>query len=145
MASSQEVNLRGGDTDLQTEGTEGTEYHAVYPPVVESVEDMGYVRDINKRGFWRDIGRSAIIGGRYYYIYGDTYCKDANGEHCGAQSSSYAITSKDKPLKNDYLGFHPDGKVEPLIPLDREEVDIQATKLPLGEIFRVKLWYVLLA
>ncbi|KAL8826685.1 MAG: hypothetical protein Q9191_003648 [Dirinaria sp. TL-2023a] len=137
MASSQDINIRGGDTDVQTEGTE---YRAVYPPELESVDDLGYVSDTNKRGYSRDIGRSVIIGGRYYYIYGDTFCKDENGVFRGIQSTSYAITSKDEPLKSHYLKIDPDGMVEPLIPLDREEQDIQATKLPRREIFRVKLW-----
>lgn len=139
MASSQEVNLRGGDANPQTEGTQ---YHAVYPPQLLSVIDLGYLRDINMRGYSRDIGRSTTIGGRFYYIFGDTFCKDAFGNYCGTRSNSYAITSKEEPLSNHYLGIHPDGMVEPLIPLDDEEIEIQKTVLPLGEIFRVKLWYV---
>ena len=120
--------------------TEGIEHYAVYPPVVESVEKLGYVMDSNKRAYSRDIGRSAVIGGRCYYIFGDTFCKNEQGLFCGLQSNSVAKAAKGAPLINHYLGIKPEGLVDPLIPLDDEEKQLQNTVLPLQEKYRVCLW-----
>jgi hypothetical protein len=121
--------------------TEGVEHHAVYPPKVESVQILGYVKGADDRVKSRDIGRSIVIGGRCYYIFGDTFCAKAyENEYTGIQCNSVSKVSKVEPLVTHYLGAKPDAWVDWFIPLNREERDIEATVLPLRERFRVCLW-----
>ena len=120
---------------------EGVEHHAVYPPVVQSVQKLGYLKDGDDRARSRDIGRSFIIGGRCYYIFGDTFCKNEEGYYIDLQTNSVAKPSHEDSLVTHCLGIKPDdGMVDYLVPRDDEEKGIERNKLPLGEMFRVKLW-----
>lgn len=134
--------LHGNDQlDGSSMQAEGIKHHALYPPVIEAVEKLGYVKDGDNRVKSRDIGRSFVIGGRYYYIFGDTFCKNEQGLFIDLQTNSVAKPSKGNPLLTRGLGIKPDdGMVDYLIPRDDEEKGIEKNKLPLGEMFRIKLW-----
>ncbi|KAA6416020.1 MAG: hypothetical protein FRX48_00739 [Lasallia pustulata] len=107
-------------TNYPTEGV--IKAPATYPPVLESVEILGYVTDRNGIGYSRDIGRSSTFAGRCYYVFGDTFCKDKDGDFVGLQSNTAAIVkSPAEPLNSEYLSIQKDGLVDALIPLIGEE------------------------
>lgn len=49
---------------------------------------LGEVKDISGREYPRDLGRSVELGGQVYYIFGDTFCFDNNGEFVGVTNNS---------------------------------------------------------
>lgn len=99
-----------------------SEARATYPPIVESVKILGYIKDVNDIGYSRDIGRSSILGGHTYYIFGDTFCKDEKDEFVGLTSNTVAIVpDKHTPLASAYLDFQENGLVNALLPLDESE------------------------
>ena len=144
MASSSVDASNDEGTPIQVEGVE---HQAVYPPIVQSVEKLGYVKDAEKRVGSRDIGRSIVIGGRCYYIFGDTFCVNELGQQCGVQSNSVARISEGDPLVTYLLSPKPklaDSQtdkelVDWFVPLDDEEKGIQSARLPNKERFRVCL------
>jgi len=100
---------------------------AKYPPTNVQAEILGYVKDINDIGYSRDIGRSFIIGGRTYFLFGDTFCKNAAGEFVGCQNNTAALVlNKSEPLKTSYLSIEEDGMVTPLFPFTDEEKEFHA-------------------
>ena len=109
---------------------------AVYPPVVESTEILGYIKDTNGISYSRDIGRSSHIGGRVYYTFGDTFCKDKSGKFVGLQNNTAAIVvDRTKPLESTYLSIQEDGTVDALVPLTEAEILLTHNKDK-----RVTLW-----
>lgn len=89
--------------------TQGVDtYSCLYPPIAE-VEVLGYVRDRNGIGYSRDIGRSSIFGGRCYYVFGDTFCKNERGEFVGISSNTVALMpDRTSPLETEYLDIQDD-------------------------------------
>ncbi|KAL9127533.1 MAG: hypothetical protein Q9217_003601 [Psora testacea] len=95
-------------------------------PTVAEPEIMGYLTDINQIGYSRDIGRSFRLGGSVYFIFGDTFCKNSAGEFVGLVSNTVSMVMDEiKPLESSYLCIKEDGMVEPLIPLNEEEIKLQ--------------------
>lgn len=109
---------------------------ASYPPTAERHPvPIGYVQDHNRVGYSRDIGRSSLFAGYWYYVFGDTFCKNRQGDFVGMTSNTVAIIPNTaEPLETQYLDIKPDGIVQPLIPLNEAE-----TLLELGGV-RVVLW-----
>lgn len=107
---------------------------ASYPPMVETHPvPFGYVQDRNRIGYSRDIGRSSMFAGHYYYLFGDTFCKDRNGYFVGLTSNTVAIMpDKTYPLETQYLSIKPDGIVEPLLKLTDDEKALQNGDLRIG-------------
>lgn len=117
---------------------------ATYPPVLESVEILGYVTDRNGIGYSRDIGRSSSFAGRCYYVFGDTFCKDKDGEFVGLQSNTAAmVKSPAEPLMSEYLSIQEDGMVDALIRGNGDEhrvgqdKEVRVTLWPFGGIVEV--------
>jgi hypothetical protein len=95
---------------------------ACYPPRLENIEILGYVDDASNIGYSRDIGRSAILKGRVYYMFGDTFCKNKKGEFIGVQSTTSALVpDKSQPLSSTYLTWQEDGLVDNFVPLTEAE------------------------
>ena len=108
---------------------------ACYPPRVESVEILGYIKDVNEIGYSRDIGRSSTLGGHCYYVFGDTFNKNDRGEFVGITSNTVAIIpDKANPLRTAYMEIQEDGMVNALIPLNESERRLAMQKV------RVILW-----
>ena len=126
--------MKPSTTSYPTEGV--IKAPAVYPPVIESVKVLGYVMDRNGIGYSRDIGRSFTFGGRCYYIFGDTFCKNQHGDFVGVQSNTAALVeSPAEPLNSAYLSIQEDGMVDALIPLTGDELCLGKR-----EEVRVTLW-----
>ncbi len=114
---------------------------AQYPPIVDKWEVLGYVDDATNIGYSRDIGRSSIFKGRVYYLFGDTFCNNKDGEFIGIQSSTSAVVlDKSKPLKSTYLACQEDGLVDQLVPLTEAEHRLEKTVWKDNTHPRVTLW-----
>ncbi|KAI9821126.1 MAG: hypothetical protein M1827_003860 [Pycnora praestabilis] len=102
-----------------------TRSYVKYPPQVVHSETLGYVFDNNKRGYSRDIGRSSRLGGRIYFSFGDTFCKDSAGQFVGIanQTIALAINAARNPTETEYQRIEEDGMVVPLVPFTEEEVE----------------------
>ena len=114
---------------------------ALYPPVVDKIEVLGYVNDTSNIAYSRDIGRSFILNGRVYYMFGDTFCKTKKGVFVGIQSTTSSIVcDESKPTESTYLTKQEDGLVDPLVPLT--EAEHRKEKIPWkdGTRPRVTLW-----
>lgn len=108
---------------------------ACYPPVVVNLENLGYLTDVNQNRYSRDIGRSSVLAGRCYYVFGDTFSFD-NGRFVGSQSNTAAIMrDRAHPVATEYLEFEPNGNAEALLQLNNQE------KLEMQEINkRIAFW-----
>ncbi|KAI9784213.1 MAG: hypothetical protein M1816_001035 [Peltula sp. TS41687] len=112
--------------------------YAAYPPKVTEMTVLGYVLDVNNRGYSRDVGRSSILGDRVFYQFGDTFCKDQNGDFCGIVCHTCAIVpSVSNPTRCEYLNIATDGKVACFVPYTTDEKGFEANTENHG---RVTLW-----
>ena len=108
---------------------------ACYPPIVESAEILGYIKDVNDIGYSRDIGRSSKLGRHRYYIFGDTFNRNSRGEFVGITSNTVAIVrDKADPLTTEYMDIQENGVVNALVPLNDSESRLAEQKV------RVILW-----
>lgn len=108
---------------------------ARYPPVVEMIKTLGYIRDRNGIGYSRDIGRSSCFAGRLYYFFGDTFCKNAEGLFVGVSDNTVAlIPDPGYPLQTEYLSIQEDGLVKTLLRLTDHERSLKEAGM------RVVLW-----
>ena len=97
-------------------------FPATYPPKVTDVSVLDYVRETNDIGYSRDIGRPVQFGDNNYILFGDTFCKNKDGEFVGiVDNTATMIKDKESPLESTYPSIRPDGKVEPLIHWNEEE------------------------
>ena len=105
---------------------------AAYPPKVENVEILGYVEEESGIFHSRDIGRSFELAGKIYLVFGDTFCKNSDGESSGLASNTIAVVEDtDQPLTSKYIEVDENGFIKPFIPLLEIEKQIAA---------RVVLW-----
>ncbi|CAI6332269.1 unnamed protein product [Periconia digitata] len=89
----------------------------VCPPKV-----LGEVIDTSGRRYPRDIGRSVQLGGRMYYMFGDTFCFDDHDEFRGVTNNSIAlIPSLETPTKSRYIRH--EAKVPEFVPFSNNELD----------------------
>ena len=96
---------------------------ALYPPILENMEILGYIKDKNGISYPRTIGRSTCIHNEVYYIFGDTVCKDASGNYVGTTSNTIAyVDDRGKCLDSEYREILDNGKVKAFIPLDEQEI-----------------------
>ena len=102
---------------------------AAWPPALTGEpEILGYLTDVNKIGYSRDVGRSFTLGGNVYYMFGDTFCKNKSGKFVGLIDNTVSkVVDESKPLESSYLDIREDGIVEPLLQLNDEEKELQKT------------------
>ena len=99
---------------------------ASYPPKVVHSQVLGNVLDEVKPHDSRDIGRSTHLSGYLYYFFGDTFCKNADGEFVGVSGNNFAlICNTEKPLESTYLSVAKSGMVEELVKLSNAEKEEQ--------------------
>lgn len=149
-----EANIPTDETDMGP---------AIYPPILEECKILGYVTDKNGIRYSRDIGRSMVIhfdqdngtqSVEPYYLFGDTFCKNAQGDYVGIQDQTAAyVGNKAKFLESEYREIEPDGMVKQLVPLNEEEKRLleenpgtRITKWPFGGYAEVgssvgAIWY----
>ena len=111
---------------------------AIYPPILESMEVLGYIKDKNGIHYSRDIGRSNIIHGEVYFIFGDTYCKNAAGESVGITSNTIAcVEDRAKCLESEYMEISDKGKVKAFVPFDEDELRFEEDNESARFVFRM--------
>ena len=111
---------------------------AIYPPTLEKMEVLGYIKDKNGISYPRTIGRSTCIHDEIYYIFGDTVCKDASGTYVGTISNTIAyVEDRGKCLDSQYREILDDGKVKALIPLDEQEIRFEKEHPGARIVFRM--------
>ena len=91
---------------------EGSRFDAAtWPPAVIGVKNLGYVNSASEPFYSRDIGRSFMLDGRIYYMFGDTFCNDA-----GISDNTYQVVPNiERPTEAFYLTSSANGHVAPLI------------------------------
>ena len=113
------VAVKNEADDSDTESEVGP---AIYPPVLENVEILGYIKDKNGIDYSRDIGRSTSIHDEVYFIFGDTFCKDSAGKSVGITSNTIAyVEDRANCLESEYREVFDDGMVKAFVPLNEEE------------------------
>lgn len=113
---------------METQASTSTRphHHAIYPPAVTKLEVVDYVNDANGLDYSRDIGRSFMLNGRNFYIFGDTFCKNTAGDFVGVVNNTAALLPRDDRFCDSrYLEFNDDDTVKALVPLTTEEMLLQ--------------------
>ena len=111
---------------------------ALYPPILENMEILGYIKDKNSISYPRTIGRSICIHHEVYYIFGDTVCKDESGNYLGTTSNTVAyVEDRGKCLDSEYREILDNGKVKALVPLDEQEILFEAEHEGARIVFRM--------
>lgn len=111
---------------------------AIYPPILEDLEILGYIKDKNGIGYPRDIGRSAIIHDEVFFIFGDTFCNNAAGEFVGITSNTIAyVEDRAKPLESQYGEIFSDGMVKAFVPISTKERESEWKRTGSRTIFRM--------
>ncbi|PVI05192.1 hypothetical protein DM02DRAFT_610790 [Periconia macrospinosa] len=91
------------------------------PKLIRSPHVLGEVTDLSGRQYPQDIGRSVQLGGRTYYMFGDTFCFDDAGEFRGVTNNSVAVIPDVKnPTKSKYIRC--EAKVKEFVPFSDEEL-----------------------
>lgn len=120
---------------MDTTSVNFSKARACYPPSVESVEILGYVKDFNNIGYSRDIGRSSILGGYPYFVFGDTFNKNNKDQFVGLSTNTAAfVPDRGDPLRTEYMDIQENGKVNEFIPLNESERGLTEKNV------RVMLW-----
>lgn len=111
---------------------------AIYPPVLDDVEILGYIKDKNGIGYSRDIGRSATIHDEVFFIFGDTFCKDFAGEFVGITSNTIAyVEDRANLLESQYREISGNGKVKAFVPLNEKEARFEEEHKGARILFRM--------
>lgn len=102
------------DTDIPTS-------RLVWPPkLIESPYVLGEITEVSGRKYPRDFGRSIQLGGRTYYMFGDTFCFDDAGEFVGVTNNSISLVPDVlNPTKSQFQTPH--AKVPEFVPFTDDE------------------------
>ena len=111
---------------------------AIYPPVLEKMEVLGYIKDKNGIRYSRDIGRSALIHHEVYFIFGDTFVEDSAGNSVGITSNTVAyVEDRAKLLESEYREILNDGKVKAFVPMNEKEIRFEEQNKKARIVFRM--------
>ncbi|KAL9075500.1 MAG: hypothetical protein Q9161_001572 [Pseudevernia consocians] len=126
------------ETEADEPGHEADIGPAIYPPVLENMEILGYIKDKNGIGYSRDIGRSSSIHDEVFFIFGDTFCKDSAGEFVGTTSNTIAyVEDRAKLLESEYVEISDKGQVKAFVPLNEKEVRFEEENEGARIVFRI--------
>ena len=127
-----------GETAVESLDHEAGIGPAIYPPVLEKMEVLGYIKDKNGIRYSRDIGRSALIHHEVYFIFGDTFFEDSAGNSVGITSNTVAyVEDRANLLESEYREILNDGKVKAFIPLNEKEVRFEEQNKKARILFRM--------
>ena len=139
-----EAQNEGGGPRLAVEtgaielGDEADIGPAIFPPVLENMEVLGYIKDKNGICYPRDIGRSASFHDEVYFIFGDTVCKDAAGNSVGITSNTIAyVDDRANFLESEYVEISENGMVKAFVPLDEAETLLEKEDPDARVVFRM--------
>lgn len=111
---------------------------ALYPPVLENVQVLDYIKDKNGIDYARDIGRSTTIHDEVYFIFGETLCKDAAGKVVGTTSNTVAyVEDRANFLQSEYAEIYENGMVKAFVPLDEQETRFEKDNPNARIVFRM--------
>lgn len=83
---------------------------ARFPPVINSIEFIGEVREDDWSRYPRNIGCSSILGGIPLFLFGDTFQEQPNSQYLGVASSTASLGSFSNPLYTRYPSCAPGNK-----------------------------------
>lgn len=139
-----DTHIEAGEPSLAPEtGTDNPDHEAdigpaIYPPVLEGMEVLGYIKDKNGIGYARDIGRSASIHDEVYFIFGDTFGKNSAGESLGTTSNTIAyVEDRANLLESEYREISSNGKVKAFVPLNDTEIRFEEENRDARVVFRM--------
>lgn len=89
-----------------------TRPHAKYPPIITSMETLGTIEDCSGRSYSRDGGRSSMLGGHAYYLFGRTSWQLPNGNPVNRNNTAAIVMNPARPLISAYLSLRRDGTVK---------------------------------
>ena len=99
---------------------------ASWPPVLTcEPEILGYLKDTNGIQKSRDQGRSFSLGGKKYYLFGDTFCSDNAGKPTCVSNTFALVGDQSRPLESTYLRIDGNGVMEPFLKLTDTELQYQ--------------------
>lgn len=126
------------ETEADTQNDETDIGPAIYPPVLEEMDVLGYITDRNGIGYSRDIGRSALLHGAVFFIFGDTFSKDSSGTSADITSNTIAyVEDRASPLESRYLEISGKGKVKAFVRLNEEEIRFEEENEGARIVFRM--------
>lgn len=99
---------------------------AIWPPALAcDPEILGYLKDTNGIQKSRDQGRSFSLGGKKYYLFGDTFCNDNAGNPTCVSNTLAFVSDPARPLESTYLHVDNCGVMEPFLKLTETELHYQ--------------------
>lgn len=94
----------------------------MYPPVVDAMENLGFLLDTNNIGYIRDNCRCFDFDGRTYLMFGDSQSKiEGVPLELVAHNAAAIVCDITKPMESSYISHQKNGAVEPLIKLSDNE------------------------
>ncbi|KAF3483932.1 uncharacterized protein GIQ15_03256 [Arthroderma uncinatum] len=106
--------------------TNGTgKYSAIYPPKALYLRILGELNKKLKPIYPQGNGRSFIIKGNVYYLFGTTVWRDSKGEIAGEAANSVTLATDPKvnPIAN--IAFPANKRMKPLVPLTESEEKLE--------------------
>ena len=138
------TQIEAGEPSLAPKtGTDNPDHEAdigpaIYPPNLESMEVLGYIKDKNGIIYSRDIGRSASIHDEVYFIFGDTFRTNSVGEPVGTTSNTIAyVEDRANLLESEYREISSNGKVKAFVPLNDREIRFEEENKDARMVFRM--------
>ena len=111
---------------------------AIYPPVLESMKVLGYIKDKNGIEYSRDVGRSASIHDEVYFIFGETFCTASTEKSVGTTSNTIAyVEDRANFLESNYREISDGGKVKAFVPLNDKEIRFEEENRDARVVFRM--------
>ncbi|EDN07952.1 hypothetical protein I7I51_04105 [Histoplasma capsulatum] len=108
--------------------TAGYEKHkAIFPPKVEAVRVLGNMHDPVKGAHPRNVGRSSMLAGIPYYVFGQVANVSTDGYAFGTVSNAVAraLEPLTDPLPTTYVSVERNGFIHPFLGLTENEVKYQ--------------------
>ncbi|KAF6237509.1 hypothetical protein HO173_004399 [Letharia columbiana] len=111
---------------------------AIYPPALENMEVLGYIKDKNGIDYFRDIGCSASIHDEVYFVFGDTFCKNSAGKSVGTTSNTIAyVEDRTNFLESEYREISNNARVKAFVPLNDREIRFEEKNENARVVFRM--------